>query len=89
MLNISQKENKDLKKILSKGYKFEVDLESVFDLIPEVNISQLAKKGNLNPGLLRQYVSGTKKASEAQTEKVMKAIKDVSVKLNSISFTVG
>jgi len=89
MLNISQKENKDLKKILSKGYKFEVDLESVFDLIPEVNISQLAKKGNLNPGLLRQYVSGTKKASEAQTEKVMKAIKDVSVKLNSISLTVG
>ncbi|MGB3228813.1 MAG: type II toxin-antitoxin system HicB family antitoxin, partial [Saprospiraceae bacterium] len=43
ILNIAQKEDKDLKKILSKGYKFkfEVDLESVFDLIPEVNISQL------------------------------------------------
>ncbi|MBL0235668.1 MAG: hypothetical protein IPQ02_03360 [Saprospiraceae bacterium] len=39
-------------------------------MIPEVNISQLAKTGNLNPGLLRQYVSGTKKASEAQTEKL-------------------
>lgn len=91
MLRIAEKEDSELKRALSKGYKlkFEVDLESVFDLIPEVNISQLAKTANLNPGLLRQYVSGSKKASEAQTEKVMKAIKDVSVKLNSITLSVG
>lgn len=91
MLKIAEKEDSELKRALSKGYrlKFEVDLESVFDLIPEVNISQLAKTANLNPGLLRQYVSGSKKASEAQTEKVMKAIKDVSVKLNSITLSVG
>ena len=91
MLRIAEKEDLELKKALSKGYKlkFEVDLESVFDLIPEVNISQLAKTANLNPGLLRQYVSGSKKASEAQTEKVMKAIKDVSLKLNSITLSVG
>ena len=86
MLKIAQMEDQVLEKKLSLGYKlkFEVDLVSVFDLIPEVNISQLAKTGNLNPGLLRQYVSGTKKASEAQTAKVMKAIKEVSDKLNSL-----
>lgn len=91
MIELVQKEDKHLAKTLSKGYKikFEVDLESVFDLIPELNISRLAKTGNINPGLLRQYVSGAKKASEAQTEKVMKAIKEVSLKLNSISLTVG
>ncbi len=91
VLRIAEKEDLELKKALSKGYKlkFEVDLESVFDLIPEVNISQLAKTANLNPGLLRQYVSGSKKASEAQTEKVMKAIKDVSLKLDSITLSVG
>lgn len=91
ILEIAEKEDIELKRVLSKGYKlkFEVDLESVFDLIPEVNISQLAKTANLNPGLLRQYVSGSKKASEAQTKKVMKAIKDVSVKLNSITLSVG
>lgn len=90
MLKIAEKEDAELKRALSKGYKlkFEVDLESVFDLIPEVNISQLAKTANLNPGLLRQYVSGSKKASEAQTEKVMKAIKEVSVKLSSITLSV-
>ena len=86
MLKIAQMEDLVLEKKLSFGYKlkFEVDLVSVFDLIPEVNISQLAKTGNLNPGLLIQYVSGTKKASEAQTAKVMKAIKEVSDKLNSL-----
>lgn len=66
-----------------------MNLESVFDLIPEVNISQLAKTANLNPGLLRQYVSGSKKASEAQTEKVMKAIKEVCSKLNSITLSIN
>lgn len=89
MIKIAQKEDKHIEKILMKGYKlkFEVDLESLFELIPELNISQLAKTGNLNPGLLRQYSSGSKKASETQTAKVMKAIKDLSIKLNSISIT--
>ncbi len=91
MLVLAQEEDDQIKRLLSKGYKlkFEVDLQSVFDLIPEVNISQLAITGNINPGLLRQYVSGSKKASEAQTKKIMKAIKEVSEKLNSIMLGVG
>lgn len=89
MIQLALKEDKVLKKKLINGYniKLEVDLESVFDLIPEVNISQLAKTGKLNPGLLRQYVAGTKKASESQAEKVMKAIKEVTAKLNSLVLT--
>lgn len=89
MINILIEEDAAVKKQLSKGYKikFEVDLESIFDLIPEVNISQLAKTGKLNPGLLRQYVSGTKRASESQAAKVMMAIREVSKKLNSIVLT--
>ncbi len=71
------------------GYeiKFVVGLDSVFDLIPEINISQLAKLGKINPGLLRQYVSGTKKASEKQAERVMVALDKLVSKLNSISLT--
>jgi len=71
------------------GYKlkFEINLESVFDPLPEENISQLAELGKLNPGLLRQYVSGSKKASEAQAKRVMQAIDKLANKLNSISLT--
>ncbi|MEO6189992.1 MAG: type II toxin-antitoxin system HicB family antitoxin [Saprospiraceae bacterium] len=86
IIKIAMEEDLKLQKSLSQGYrlKFEVDFESVFDLIPEVNVSQLAITGKINPGLLRQYVSGTKRASETQAKKVMKAIKEVTIKLNSI-----
>lgn len=82
-------EDQSLANQIQNGFtiKFKVDLESVFDMLPEINITQLAKTGNLNPALLRQYVSGSKKASEKQTEKVMEAIKSLSLKLNSISLT--
>lgn len=89
ILNLMIREEEEVRQLLKNGYiiKFEVNLESVFDLIPEINISQLAKTGRMNPGLLRQYVSGTKRASERQTEKVMKTIQLLSAKLNSISLT--
>jgi predicted RNase H-like HicB family nuclease len=82
-------EDNDLKLKYGKGYvlNFKVSLDSVFDLIPEINITQLAKLGEINPGLLRQYVSGTKKASEKQAEKVMIAIDKLISKLNSISLS--
>ena len=71
------------------GYKlkFEINLESVFDLLPEVNISQLAELGKLNLGLLRQYVSGSKKASDAQAKRLMQAMDKLADRLNSISLT--
>ena len=89
MIDIFLDEDYELKMKYKDGYKlkFEVNLESVFNLLPEVNISQLAKLGKLNPGLLRQYVSGSKKASEAQTRRVMKAIDKLVNKLESISLT--
>ncbi len=89
-LKMMIKEDAELKNKLKGEYelKFEVNLGSVFELVPEINISQLAKLGEINPGLLRQYVSGSKKASEDQTEKVMKAIDKLVDKLNSITLTV-
>jgi len=82
-------EDEEIRKKYRNGYKlrFEVNLASFFDLVPEVNISQLAKTGGINPGLLRQYVSGTRKASEKQAERVMKAIEKLAAKLNSLSLT--
>ena len=89
MINLCLEEDPNLKNDYKDGYKlkFEVNLESVFDLLPEVNVSQLAELGKLNPGLLRQYVSGSKKASEAQAKRVMGAIDKLVHKLNSISLT--
>ncbi len=87
IINLIIEDDPELQVQYKDGFKlkFEVNLESVFDLLPEINISQLAKLGNLNPGLLRQYVSGSKKASEAQTQRVMEAINKLAIKLSSIS----
>lgn len=84
-----REEDIEIGKQLEKGYniKYEVDLESVFNLIPEVNITQLAKLIKMNPGLLRQYVSGSKKASENQTNKVMEGIRRLTDKLKSLQIT--
>lgn len=89
MINLFIEEDPTVKTKYSNGYKlkFEVSLDSVFDLLPEVNISQLAKLGKLNPGLLRQYVSGSKKASEKQAQRVMDAIDKLAIKLNSITLS--
>ena len=63
MINLFLIEDERLRETYVDGYelKFEVSLESVFELLPEINVSQLAKLGKLNPGLLRQYVSGKKR----------------------------
>ncbi len=89
MINIFISEDPTLNQKYAEGFKlkFEVSLDSVFELLPEINISQLAILGKLNPGLLRQYVSGSKKASEAQAKRVMEAIDKLVNKLNSISLT--
>ena len=86
-----REEDIEIGKQLEKGYniKYEVDLESVFNLIPEVNITQLAKLIKMNPGLLRQYVSGSKKASENQTNKVMEGIRRLTEKLKSLQITTA
>ena len=91
MVNEFIAEDEGISDQIKKGYKikYEVDLESVFNLIPEVNITQLAKLIKMNPGLLRQYVSGSKKASEKQTNKVMQGIKLLTEKLKSLQITAA
>ena len=89
ILKLTIEEDEQLGSKLKNGYRiiFEVSLDTIFDLIPEINISQLAKLGGINPGLLRQYVSGTKKASEKQASKVMDSLDKLINKINSISLT--
>ena len=89
IVNIFIEEDPDLQTKYQDGFKlkFEVNLQTVFELLPEVNISQLAKLGKINPGLLRQYVSGSKTASENQAKRVMDAIDKLINKLTSISLT--
>jgi predicted RNase H-like HicB family nuclease len=89
MIDLCVDEDMNLAKEYSKGYRlnFEIDLGSVFKLLPEVNISSLAELAGMNPGLLRQYASGAKRASEKQADKINLAISALANKLNSLRLT--
>jgi len=54
--------------------------------LPEVKISNIAKKANINPSLLRQYKTGKTEASEEQAKKVLKAMHQLGEELLSITF---
>jgi hypothetical protein len=89
ILDVCIQEDKTLQRKYGNGYhlKFVVDFESVFKLLPEINISILAESARMNAGLLRQYASGTKKASEKQAEKINEAIASLANKLSSLKLT--
>lgn len=67
-------------------FEYKLDLESFFNLIPEVKIGSIAKKANINSSLLRQYKTGKANASEDQTKKIEKAIHELGKELLSVSF---
>lgn len=87
ILNEFIQEDETLMKKYRDGHelRFEVSLGSFFHLFPEINISQLARLGGLNPGLLRQYASGAKNASERQAQKVMLALKELADRLGAVT----
>ncbi len=70
----------------SPTFNYKLDLQSIFILLPEIKISSIAKKAEINASLLRQYKTGKAKASEEQTQKVLKAIHQLGNELLSISF---
>ena len=68
------------------SFKYQLDLKSIFDLLPEVKISNIADKAGINASLLRQYKTGSKEASEEQANKVLGALHDLGKELLSVSF---
>jgi predicted RNase H-like HicB family nuclease len=90
VLSLLASENEKVGKLIANGYKiiYEIKIDSIFKYLPEINISQLAKLANMNPGLLRQYVSGNKKATEAQNKRVMMALQKLMNKIDSVKLIV-
>ena len=67
-------------------FTYLLNLKNIFDLLPEVKVSNIAEKANINPSLLRQYKTGKAKASEEQAKKVLKAMHELGKELLSVSF---
>jgi hypothetical protein len=72
-------------------YSFEeitisLDLQSFFDFYKVINAKALSARIGMNQSLLAQYISGKKKPSEAQTNRIMQGVQQIGRELAEIRF---
>ena len=72
-------------KITQQNLKFELDFKQFFQYYKVLNSKFLAEKIGMNATLLSQYVTGHKKPSEAQTEKILMGIHQIGQELAEIN----
>lgn len=66
-------------------FEYVYDLTAFFEVYDTVKITPIAKKAGVNESLLRQYVTGAKKASEAQAKKIETAVHQLGKELSLAS----
>lgn len=64
----------------------EIDLQQFFQYYRVINARHLAEKIGMNPTLLSQYVSGKKKPSQAQSQRIIGGIQNIGKELAELSF---
>lgn len=72
-------------KVKPNGIRFEIDFKQFFKYYKVINAKFLAEKIGMNATLLSQYVSGTKKPSPKQTEKILSGIHQIGQELSGIN----
>ena len=72
-------------KVEPSDIRFEIDFKQFFKFYKVLNAKFLAEKIGMNATLLSQYVSGTKKPSAKQTEKILNGIHQIGQELSGIN----
>jgi len=72
-------------KVKPTDIAFEIDFKQFFKFYKVLNAKFLAEKIGMNATLLSQYVSGTKKPSSKQTEKILSGIHQIGQELSGIN----
>ena len=72
-------------KVTHDHIKFEIDFKQFFQYYKVINSKFLADKIGMNPTLLSQYVTGRKRPSDAQTEKILMGIHQIGQELSEIN----
>ena len=68
----------------SDNIKLHLDLQQFFKYYKVINANFLAKRIGMNPSLLSQYVSGNKRPSSKQTNKIIQGIHTIGRELLEI-----
>jgi len=74
--------------ITEKNLKITLDLPQFFMFYKVINAKALSERIGMNQSLLAQYIKGIKKPSSAQTQRILKGIRQVGRELAEIEFSV-
>lgn len=66
-------------------FEYKYDVASVFDYFDFINMTKFAKWAGINDSLLRQYKNGLAYISEAQADKICRALHKIGNELSAIS----
>lgn len=67
-------------------FYYKYDLQSFFDYFSFLNITEIAKKANINPSLMRQYARGIKTAGEKTYDRLSSCMAKITKDLQVASF---
>ena len=66
--------------------EFFMNIASFFRLVPQVKISAIAQKANINPSLMRQYATGKATVSETRLKVIQNTLHELGNELLSVKF---
>ncbi len=82
-------EEAGIKKVITPNdLLFEMDLTSVFDVFPVINVRALSGRLGMNYTLISQYATGKKKPSSKQAERIMEGIHEIGRELSELNLIV-
>jgi transcriptional regulator with XRE-family HTH domain len=67
-----------------ESFDISYDLTSFFESHSYLSISDIAKRTDINPGLMRQYASGNKYPSEERVKAIEHAIREIGKELSKV-----
>lgn len=79
-------EEEYVKDYVNTEFEYKMDLSSFFELVPELKISSIAKRANMNESMVRRYKSGKEIVSKEQANKILNAIHDLGRELLTVKF---
>lgn len=68
-------------------WRFSMNMQALFDLVPEIKITAIARRAGINESLMRQYASGNATVSEDRVRYIEQTIHDLGKQLQSVSLS--
>jgi len=73
------------KQVTRSNLDFEIDFKQFFEFYKVINAKHLAKRIGMNESLLSQYVTGKKKPSKKQVERIIDGLHQIGKELMEIN----